>query len=122
MKKFLAAPALGLFTSLGTLICCVLPAIFVTLGAGATLASVLTAVPQLIWLSEHKAWVFGLSGLCIALAGIVRYQQRNAPCPADPEQARLCQNMRTLSLWMLAGSGVIWAIGFSFAFILPRLI
>ena len=40
----------ALLASSGTLVCCVLPAVMVSLGAGATLAGLVTAVPQLIWL------------------------------------------------------------------------
>jgi hypothetical protein len=42
-----------LFAS-GTLVCCVLPAVMVALGAGAALAGLVTSVPQLVWLSAHK--------------------------------------------------------------------
>jgi hypothetical protein len=120
-KSALAGPIIGLVGSLGTLVCCVLPAIFVTLGAGASLAGLLSVFPQLIFLSEHKGWVFGLSAAAIALAGIMRYRQRNAPCPADPEQAAACDRLRKISVYMLAGAAVIWMTGFFFAFIAPRI-
>ena len=45
---------LTLFTSGGTLICCALPALLVSLGAGAVMASVVSSVPQIVWFSEHK--------------------------------------------------------------------
>ena len=37
---------LSLLTSGGTLVCCALPALLVALGAGATLASLVAAVPH----------------------------------------------------------------------------
>ena len=52
-------PMLGLFTSLGTLLCCALPALLVTLSMGATLVGLVSYIPFLITLSEHKLWVFG---------------------------------------------------------------
>ena len=119
-KSFLTGPLIGLVGSLGTLVCCVLPAVFVTLGAGASLAGLLSAFPQLIFLSEHKGWVFGLSGAVILLAGVMRYRQRNAPCPADPAQALACTKLRRISVYLLVASGVTWATGFFFAFIAPR--
>jgi hypothetical protein len=50
--------ALSLFTSFSTLICCALPALLVALGAGAVLSTLVSHVPQLVWVSEHKqeAW------------------------------------------------------------------
>jgi hypothetical protein len=39
------------------------PAALVTIGAGTALASVVTAVPQLVWLSEHKIPLFAFAGL-----------------------------------------------------------
>ncbi len=53
----------ALLASSGTLVCCVLPALMVALGAGATLAGLVTAVPQLIWLSEHKVEVFTVAAV-----------------------------------------------------------
>ncbi len=38
---------LTIFSSFGTLVCCALPAALVSIGAGAALASIVTAVPQL---------------------------------------------------------------------------
>ncbi len=110
-------PTLSLFTSVGTLVCCALPALFVTLGAGAALAGIVSAAPWLVALSKYKAWTFGISGVMIMLAGIMRYRARNAPCPIDPDQAKACTRLRTISGWIYWGSVVIWAIGFFFAFI-----
>ena len=69
-----ALSAAALLTSSATLVCCVLPAVLVALGAGAALAGLVTALPQLIWMSEHKALVFGiaLDWLAISGASLVR--------------------------------------------------
>jgi hypothetical protein len=64
-----AASVLSLFTSGGTLICCALPALLVAVGAGAALSSLVSVFPQLVWLSEHKVWVFGVAGAALAVAG-----------------------------------------------------
>jgi hypothetical protein len=108
------APTLALFTSFGTLVCCALPALFVALGMGA-------AVPQLVWLSEHKAWVFGGSGLMIGAATLLHYVARNAPCPPDPAQARACARLRVFSSGVLGLAATAWAIGAFMAFVAPRL-
>jgi hypothetical protein len=116
-----AAPTLALFTSFGTLICCALPALFVALGMGAAVAGLVSAVPQLVWLSEHKAWVFGGSGAMIVAAALMHYAARNAPCPADPAQARACARLRTFSTAVLGVAIVAWAIGAFVAYVAPKL-
>ena len=73
--------ALMIATSFSTLICCALPAALVSIGAGAVLARIVTAVPQLVWLSEHKLQLFLLAGLTLTLSGVSAYRNRNALCP-----------------------------------------
>src|SRR3990170_2333314 len=60
---------------------CAQPAVMVALGAGAALAGLVTAVPQLIWLSEHKAAVFGLAFVMLGLSGALLWRARRLPCP-----------------------------------------
>lgn len=112
---------LTLFTSLGTLICCALPALLVTLGAGAALAGLVTAIPELVWLSAHKKAVFAVAGLMLLLAGFIRFKTRNAPCPIDPQQAAACTKLRKISGIIYAISVLIYAIGFFFAFVAVKL-
>ena len=78
---------LTILSSFSTLVCCALPAALVSIGAGAALASVVTAVPQLVWLSEHKIQLFAFAGIMLVLSGVSAYRNRKAPCPADPMQA-----------------------------------
>ena len=60
---------LTLFASTGTLICCALPIILVTLGLGATVVAFTNSFPFLITLSLHKGWVFIGSGTMLLLTG-----------------------------------------------------
>ena len=113
---------LTLFSSFGTLICCALPALLVSIGAGATLISLLNAVPQLIWLSEHKIAIFVFAAVMLAMSGIARYLNRNAPCPIEPEQAKACMRLRRISGIILYVSVLIYAVGFFFAFVATILI
>lgn len=115
-------PVLSLFTSVGTLACCALPALFVTLGAGAALAGLIGTAPWLVALSQYKAWTFGISGVLILIAGLMRWRARNAPCPIDPVQARACTGLRKVSGWVYWSSVAIWCTGFFFAFIIIHLI
>lgn len=114
-------PTLSLFTSVGTLVCCALPALFVTLGSGAALAGLVSNVPWLIALSKYKIGVFTIAGIMLLLGGMMRWQSRYAACPADFAQAKACDKLRKVSGWMYWISVGIYAIGFFFAFIAVRL-
>jgi hypothetical protein len=111
--------SLALFTSLGTLLCCALPAALVAIGAGAVLAGLVTAVPQIVFLSEHKAVLFAVAGVLLAASAVLRYVNRNAPCPADPRMAASCARLRRIGGVALYGSMGVYAIGFFFAFVAP---
>jgi len=113
-------PTLALFGSFGTLICCALPALFVSIGAGAALIGLVSAVPQLIWLSEHKHGLFIFAGTMLTLSGVLRYLNRNAPCPADPAKADACMRLRRISLGIFYFSLTVYLIGFYFAFVAYR--
>ena len=111
----------ALVASSGTLVCCVLPAAMVSLGAGAALAGLVTAVPQLIWLSEHKAGVFGVAFAMLALSGATLWRARLLQCPAEARLAQACLRLRrfSLALWAIALGCTL--LGATFAFVLPRL-
>jgi hypothetical protein len=106
----------ALFSSFGTLICCALPATFVALGAGASLAALLGNFPQLIWLSENKEILFGASAVMIALGYLNMWLTRNAPCPLDPKLAKACKSGKKKALIMMIVSTVVFLIGSAFAF------
>lgn len=116
-----AAPVVALLTSLSTLICCTLPAVLITLGMGATLSTLTTNVPGLIWLSERKLLVFGGSLVLLLAAAGARYLSRNMPCPADPGAAKLCARLRKIGGAVLWIGFIVWAIGSFSAFVLPKL-
>lgn len=116
------ANILSLFTSGSTLICCALPATLVAIGSAATLTSLVSNFPQLIWISKHKPLVFGLAGAMLVMAGYLQWQARNAPCPADPELAKICSRTRKNALMIYWLSVVIFSVGAFFAFIAPLLV
>ena len=115
-----AAIAASAVASLGTLTCCALPALFVSLGAGATLASLVTAAPFLIVLSEHKEAVFLVSAALLAIAALLQWQARNAPCPVDPRAARWCMAFRRISWSVIGLSAMTTGVGAWFAFLAGR--
>lgn len=114
------AASAALLASSGTLLCCVLPAVMVALGAGAALAGLVGALPQLVWLSEHKALVFGVAAIALALAGGLLWRARRLPCPADPALARSCRRLRRWSVGLYGAALAAFALGVAFAFVLPR--
>ncbi len=108
-----------LLASSATLVCCVLPAVLVSLGAGAALIGLVSVFPQLVWLSEHKGWVFGIAGVLLTASGAMLWHARRLPCPVDPAAARSCMRLRRIShtLYFIAvGSyllGALFAFGLS---------
>lgn len=117
-----AGVALGtLLASTTTLLCCVLPAVLVSLGAGAVLAGLVSSFPQLVWLSQHKGWVFGVAGLLLLASGVMILRARSLPCPVDPVAARSCTRLRKLSAVLYVTSLVLFVAGGAFAFLLPWL-
>ncbi len=107
---------LTLFASTGTLVCCALPIMLVTLGMGATVAAMTSTFPFLITLSLHKGWVFAFSGLMLALSGWLIYRPRR-DCPTDPKLGAACAKAHVWNQRIYRASVVIWSIGFFAAFL-----
>lgn len=107
---------LTLFAATGTLICCALPIILVTLGMGATVAALTSSMPFLITLSQHKIWVFSASAVMLALSGWIVYRPGRA-CPVDPELGVLCDRTQIWNRRIYWISVILWGLGFFAAFI-----
>ena len=110
-------PGLSLFTSVGTVLCCALPALLVSLGMGAALAGFISAVPWITAISAYKVPLFIVAGLLLAMAGVMQWRARHAPCPADPAQAKACMRLRMISWIIWAVAAFLYVIGFFFAFV-----
>jgi len=108
----------SLLASTATLVCCVLPAVLVSLGAGAVLVGLVSAFPQLVWLSEHKFGVFAVAGMLLAASGVLVWRGRRLPCPVDPVAARSCLRLRRISAVLYGVSLVSFVAGALFAFFL----
>ena len=114
---------LSVFASTSTLVCCALPAVLVTLGAGAALSGLVSTVPQIVWLSEHKGAIFGGAAVMLAIAGAVQWRARQTlACPADADLAAACAATKDVSLWVWLASVAILAVGAFFAFVAPLLL
>lgn len=121
LSRNLGLAAGALLASSATLVCCVLPAVLVTLGAGAALAGLVSAVPQLIWLSEHKRLVFGSAGALLLVSGVALWHGRNLPCPTDPGAAGACRRLRLISMLLYGLALASFGLGVTFALVIPAL-
>ena len=116
LKQFIT-PTLSLFTSFSTLICCALPALLISLGMGASLVGLVTIFPWIIIISKFKIQFFLVAGLLLMISSYLCWQGRNASCPSDPIQAKICSKLRVINLIILFFSLVIYLTGFFFAFL-----
>ena len=115
MRRFVAF--LSLFTSIGTLFCCALPALFVLLGFGAAFAGLIGNVPQLVWFSEYKIALFSAGAVFLTVGGGLQWESyRKAKCPTDPILAEHCTTTRDWSRILYFTSLGIYLVGFFFAF------
>ncbi len=118
LKKFFSW--FGLFSSFGTLFCCAIPSTLVLLGFGATMASFLGNFPQLIWLSENKGYVFGLSFIMLGISFAGQKYAQSQVCPIDKRED--CEKTKDWSkplFWMSLGLNVV---GSFYAFVLPKIL
>ena len=117
LKGAVGASAAALLASSATLVCCVFPAVMVALGAGAVLVGLVSAVPQLIWLSEHKLLVFAVAGaMLIASAGML-HRAALLPCPPEPIAAETCNRLRRISRVLFGCAAATYVLGAGFVFV-----
>lgn len=83
------------------------------------MSALVSAVPQLVVLSEYKEALFGFAGLMLGLTSWLQWRNRNAPCPIDPRLRDACLRTRKVSGRLLVASAAIYLLGFWFAFALP---
>lgn len=102
---------LTLFVSTGTLLCCALPILLVSLGLGATVAAITSSFPALIILSENKTGIFVISA-CLLVGSAWLMWRTRGKCPVDSAAALRCQRAKIWNrrLWFIAAT--IWSIGF----------
>ncbi|MCI5072574.1 hypothetical protein MRY82_06515 [bacterium] len=115
MKKILSV--FSLFTSTATLLCCALPFLLVSIGAGAVLAGLVSNVPQIVWVSENKNLVFIIGGILLLLSWAMNIYRENISCPVDKKQA--CSDSKIFSHRVFKISVFIYCIGVFFGYILP---
>lgn len=110
----------SLFTSFGTLLCCALPSTLVLLGFGASLASFLGDFPQLIWLSDNKGIVFGVSFFMLGISYLGQRYAAKTVCPIDKkDDCETTKNWSKPLFYVTLGINIVGAL---YAFVLPRLL
>lgn len=112
----------SLFGSLSTLFCCALPVTLVSIGMGATIASLTASFPQIIWLTERKESLFIITGILLILSFIMMNNSKSLSCPIDVNQRKACQTSNSFSKKVYWGTVVIYIIGLSFSYIIPYII
>ena len=121
-NKNINSNKIGLFallTSSSTLICCALPSLFVAIGAGATLASVVNFFPQLIIISKYKIYISVFTLIILTIAGWIIYKARYIPCPIDKDLRNACLKTRKQSRVLYLFSLIIFISASFFTYILP---
>lgn len=112
---------LTLFSSMSTLICCALPALLVSFGLGAVIVGLTSTFPALVWISENKLLVFGVTGGLLFVNGSMLWLNRNAPCPVEPSLRDACMKGRKFSIIIYLLSFSIYVVGLFFAFIVSKI-
>ena len=110
---------ISLIVSSSTLICCALPAIFVAIGAGATLATFTSNFPQLIIISQYKLLISIVTLVILLIAGILIRKSDSMPCPVDPDLRTICLKTRKNSKTLYYVSVIIFVSASIFTYLVP---
>ena len=114
-KRVQLLTILSLFTSTGTLICCALPALLITLGMGMTLASLTVSIPWLFSLSRYKAIVFIAAGILLSISFYFIFVRAKMIQACEPGTA--CDTAGKYSRSIFWISVAIYLIGVSAAYV-----
>jgi len=114
------ASLFALMASSSTLLCCALPALFVAVGAGATFASIVSALPFLIAVSVYKIEISIFTLIMLLGAGYLNYRSARLPCPADPVLGRACLKTRRNSRRIYYVSAALFVVATIFTYWVPR--
>ena len=122
-EKHVQSPMVNFFallSSSSTLLCCALPAILVSMGAGAVFANVISVVPALTVVSRFKIEITIATLIILISVGVLHSKTAKMPCPADPTLGRACLKSRKRSRIVYYLCCIIFAIASTFTFIVPE--
>lgn len=120
MKKLITF--FSLFGSLSTLFCCALPVLLVSIGMGATFASMTSTFPQIIWLTERKDMLFAITAVLLVVSFLMMKKSESLACPIDADQAEVCGEAKNSTKIVFWTTVIIYLVGFSFSYIIPRIL
>ena len=108
---------IALLASTGTLLCCALPILLVSLGFGAVVAALTSSMPVLVTLAEYEPWMFSASGLLLSITAWMLWV-RPQHCPGDADLAEWCAQAGVWNKRVFWMASVVWGIGFTAAYLL----
>lgn len=100
----------------GVMLCCVIPAILVSLGLGSTLATFLNHYPIFIKISEYKNYIFIFVFLILIINGFILYTNKNRSCDINSLEQE-CTEVKSVSLILYYLSIVIYLISLFLSYI-----
>tara|TARA_B100000886_G_scaffold173612_1_gene118783 strand:- start:811 stop:1206 length:396 start_codon:yes stop_codon:yes gene_type:complete len=112
----------SLFGSLSTLLCCALPVTLVTIGMGATFASLTATFPQIIWITQNKGSLFLITGTLLLASYILMKRSEKVSCPIDVDQREVCQNSKSASHKLFWFTLIVYGLGLLFSYIIPKVL
>jgi len=108
--RYTGISLLTLFLSLGTLICCVLPLILVTLGLGAVIATLISQYPIIATLTQYKIWIFIIAACLLILTAWLLWRPGRS-CPADQSLALFCNKIQVWNKRIFWMALIVWLVG-----------
>ena len=122
-EKYVQSPMVNFFallSSSSTLLCCALPAILVSMGAGAVFANIISVAPALTVVSRFKIEITIATLIILIVVGVLHSKTAKMPCPADPTLGKACLNSRKRSRIVYYLCCIVFAIASTFTFIVPE--
>ena len=93
----------------GVMLCCVLPAILVSLGLGSTMVTFLNEYPIFIKITEYKNYIFSVVLFILFFNGFVIYKNRNKFCEIEGLKNE-CSQVKSVSILLYIFSIIIYLI------------
>ena len=122
-EKYIQSPMVNFFallSSSSTLLCCALPAILVSMGAGAVFANIISVFPALTVISRFKVEITIMTFIILVAVGVLHSKTAKMPCPADPSLGRACLKSRKRSRNVYYLSCFLFVTASIFTFIVPE--
>ena len=122
-EKYVQSPMANFFallSSSSTLLCCALPAILVSMGAGAVFANIISVFPALTVVSRFKVEITVVTLIILVAVGVLHSKTAKMPCPADPNLGRACLKSRKRSRVVYYITCIVLATASIFTFIVPE--